>query len=83
MVRRACEKAGRDFDSLDRIFIAATPSASPLHDVSSFLRMAEGYARLGMTDLIVHWPRPSGVYAGDPDALLRIAQQALPQVHAF
>jgi hypothetical protein len=28
---------------------------------------------LGFTDVIVHWPRPSGVYAGDPAVLDEVA----------
>ena len=46
--------------------------SAPVLSVSSldaFTDAAGRAAELGFTDMVVHWPRPSGVYAGD-DAVL-------------
>ncbi len=42
--------------------------------------MAERYARVGITHLVLHAPRPEGIYAADPETLHRIAADALPAV---
>jgi alkanesulfonate monooxygenase SsuD/methylene tetrahydromethanopterin reductase-like flavin-dependent oxidoreductase (luciferase family) len=79
-LRRACDQAGRDFDRLDRIFIATGRAGDPLESAGACLAIAERYARAGITHLVVHWPRESGVYAGRPETLHHIASDALPQV---
>ncbi len=50
--------------------------AAPRFSLASIetYRDAAGRAgQLGFTDVIVHWPRPSGVYAGDPAVLDEVA----------
>ncbi|TYC10519.1 LLM class flavin-dependent oxidoreductase [Actinomadura decatromicini] len=79
--RTACARAGRDPGDLDRIFVSTGWAGDPLASPKACLEMAERYAAAGFTDLIVHWPRPSGVYAGDPAMLDRIAEEVLPQIH--
>ncbi|MGZ4590947.1 MAG: LLM class flavin-dependent oxidoreductase, partial [Actinomycetes bacterium] len=34
--------------------------------------------RLGFAEVVVHWPRPAGVYAGDERVLERVATEVLP-----
>ncbi|MGH3310102.1 MAG: LLM class flavin-dependent oxidoreductase, partial [Streptomyces sp.] len=65
---------------IDRIFVATDAAGEFLKSPDSFLRMAELYSGAGITHLVVHWPRPEGVYAGDPESLHRIAEKALPIV---
>jgi alkanesulfonate monooxygenase SsuD/methylene tetrahydromethanopterin reductase-like flavin-dependent oxidoreductase (luciferase family) len=79
-LRRACDHAGRDFNELDRIFITTGWAGDPLASAASCLEVAECYARVGITHLVIHWPRESGVYAGDPEVLSLIAETALPQL---
>lgn len=76
-LRRACDRIGRDFTALDRVFIATGWAGDPLRSPEACLRLAERYAAAGMSHLVLHWPRESGVYAGEPDALHRIAEAAL------
>jgi hypothetical protein len=33
---------------------------------------------LGFDEVVVHWPRPDGVYAGEPAVLERVAADVLP-----
>jgi hypothetical protein len=35
-------------------------------------------ARLGFTDVLAHWPRPEGVYAGHESVVEEIAADILP-----
>ena len=35
-------------------------------------------ATLGFDEVVVHWPRPDGVYAGDLGVLERAAAEVLP-----
>jgi alkanesulfonate monooxygenase SsuD/methylene tetrahydromethanopterin reductase-like flavin-dependent oxidoreductase (luciferase family) len=79
-LRRACDEAGRDFDELERIYITTGWAGDPVASPASCLEIAERYASVGITHLVIHWPRESGVYAGDPEALPRIAESALPQI---
>jgi hypothetical protein len=37
-------------------------------------------AALGFTDVITHWPRTEGVYAGSEDALEKIVSDVIPRL---
>ena len=37
-------------------------------------------AELGFTDVITHYPRPDGPYAGDVSVLERVAAEVLPRL---
>lgn len=49
-----------------------------LESVDTFSEMVERAAGLGFTDVVTHWPRRSGVYAGSRDTLESVAA-LLPQ----
>ena len=36
---------------------------------------------LGFTDVITHWPRPDGPYAGDVSVLETVASEVIPHFH--
>jgi alkanesulfonate monooxygenase SsuD/methylene tetrahydromethanopterin reductase-like flavin-dependent oxidoreductase (luciferase family) len=82
-LRRACERNGRDVEDLERILIATGMCGNPLESPGRCLEIAERFAAVGMTHLVVHWPRERGVYANDPHALEEIAASALPQIRAL
>lgn len=48
-----------------------------LTSIETFRDAVGRAAGLGFTDVIVHWPRPSGVYAGDPAVLDDVAAELL------
>jgi alkanesulfonate monooxygenase SsuD/methylene tetrahydromethanopterin reductase-like flavin-dependent oxidoreductase (luciferase family) len=79
-LRNICDRLGRDYAGIDKIFVATDSAGDFTGSASSFMRMAESYAGLGITDLIIHWPRESGIYSGSPEAMRRIAKEALPQL---
>ena len=59
--------------------------AAPVFSLSSaeYFRDATGRAaELGFTDVITHWPRPDGVYAGSEAVLESVVSTVLPDLHA-
>jgi alkanesulfonate monooxygenase SsuD/methylene tetrahydromethanopterin reductase-like flavin-dependent oxidoreductase (luciferase family) len=62
--------------SVDASGSFALESVEQLRDV---LGRAE---RMGFAEIVVHWPRPDGVYAGDEGVLERVATDVLPQLDA-
>ena len=79
-LKRACDRAGRDFSCMQRVMIATPMCGDPLESAKSCLQIAEQYAEIGMSELVIHWPRESGVYAGDEQALCDISTQVLPEL---
>ncbi|GIF09349.1 LLM class flavin-dependent oxidoreductase [Actinoplanes siamensis] len=73
----ACDRVGRDPGELRRVFVMTDLSAHALASTESFVEFTEEYANLGITDLAFHWPRESGIFAGDPEIPFRVAE-ALP-----
>ena len=56
--------------------------AGPRYSLSSAEYFAEAMGRagdLGFTDVVVHWPRPDGVYAGRTSVLEKVAADVLPK----
>jgi alkanesulfonate monooxygenase SsuD/methylene tetrahydromethanopterin reductase-like flavin-dependent oxidoreductase (luciferase family) len=61
----ACERAGRDPATIDRMVVTG-PLLSPcMESVESFRSAIACYAAVGVTDLVVHWPRDEDPYAAD------------------
>ncbi len=83
MLRAACDEEGRSTAEVDRIMLATPMCGDPLSSAGAFLALAERAAEVGMTDLVVHWPRTSGIYAGDPRAVERIVPAILDKVHGL
>ncbi|GAA4418296.1 LLM class flavin-dependent oxidoreductase [Actinokineospora soli] len=70
--------AGRDRATLDRYL---SLDAAPLYSMSStgaFTDQVGRAAELGFTDVVTHWPRSEGVYAGRETVLEQIAADVLP-----
>lgn len=77
---KECELAGRDPAGLDRILLATSTTENPLASVTAFEDFAGRYAEIGITDLVVHWPRPEGLYAGSERVLEQVASEVLPRL---
>ena len=74
---KAATAAGRDPDTIRRyLSLDASPGYS-FTEVDSFTSAAGRAARLGFTDVVIHWPRPSKTYAGDETVLDREADLLL------
>jgi alkanesulfonate monooxygenase SsuD/methylene tetrahydromethanopterin reductase-like flavin-dependent oxidoreductase (luciferase family) len=72
MLEQSCRDAGRDPASIDRLVLTGPELEPGLESKSSFEDTVGRYAEVGVTDLVVHWPRHSEPYAGDPVAFERI-----------
>lgn len=69
----AAREAGRDPATVDRYL---NIDAAPVFSLESFATLQEGIERaaaLGFTDVVVHWPRAEGVYAGREAVLEEVA----------
>jgi alkanesulfonate monooxygenase SsuD/methylene tetrahydromethanopterin reductase-like flavin-dependent oxidoreductase (luciferase family) len=61
----ACAAAGRDPTTIDRLVLTGPELAAGLESGDAFADTIGRYAEAGVTDLVVHWPRPSEPYAVD------------------
>jgi alkanesulfonate monooxygenase SsuD/methylene tetrahydromethanopterin reductase-like flavin-dependent oxidoreductase (luciferase family) len=64
---------------IDR-FLSLDGPVFSLSSVSVFEDMVGRARELGFTDVITHWPRPDGVYAGSQEVLERVASDVLPRL---
>lgn len=74
----ALAAGGRDPASVDRYL---SLDAAPVFSLASASVFADAVGRageLGFTDVVSHWPRPSGWYAGDEAVLDAVATDVLP-----
>ena len=72
-------QAGRDSLGFDRYLSLDSSPQFGLSSVGVFEEMVGRAGELGFTDVITHWPRPDGPYAGDVSVLEQVASQVLSQ----
>jgi alkanesulfonate monooxygenase SsuD/methylene tetrahydromethanopterin reductase-like flavin-dependent oxidoreductase (luciferase family) len=72
--------AGRDPSTLQRHLNLDSSPQFALESAGAFEEMAVRAAGLGFTDLITHWPRPDGPYAGDVTVLEKVASDVIPRL---
>ena len=63
---------------IDRVLSVDGSGAFGLSSVEHFSDVLGRADELGFDEVVVHWPRPDGVYAGDPGALEAVAVDVLP-----
>ena len=73
---------GRDAAGIDRYLSLDSSPQYSLTSAAAFEDATGRAAELGFTDVIVHWPRPDGVYAGGEDVLEEIAQEVIPRLRS-
>jgi hypothetical protein len=71
-------KAGRDPATFERHLSFDSSPQFALSSVGTFEEMTGRARELGFTDVITHWPRPDGPYAGDVSVLESVASDVLP-----
>jgi alkanesulfonate monooxygenase SsuD/methylene tetrahydromethanopterin reductase-like flavin-dependent oxidoreductase (luciferase family) len=76
-LNEACVAVGRDPGDLDRLVVMGPILDPGLTSVEEFRDGAGRYAEIGITDLVVHWPRPDGVFAGDARLFEHILESVL------
>jgi alkanesulfonate monooxygenase SsuD/methylene tetrahydromethanopterin reductase-like flavin-dependent oxidoreductase (luciferase family) len=70
--------AGREPSGVDRYLSLDASGSYALSSVDAFTDAVGQAARAGFTDVLTHWPRPHGWYAGDEAVLEAVATQVLP-----
>jgi alkanesulfonate monooxygenase SsuD/methylene tetrahydromethanopterin reductase-like flavin-dependent oxidoreductase (luciferase family) len=68
-------QAGRDPATMDRYLNLDSAPVLSVSSLDAFTDAAGRAAALGFTDILVHWPRPQGIYAADDAVLDRIADR--------
>jgi len=79
-LEEALAAAGRDSATLERHLNLDSSPQFALSSVGTFEEMVGRAGELGFTDVITHWPRPDGPYAGDVSVLEAVAAQVIPQL---
>ena len=74
----AATAAGRDPGTIDRYLSLDSESVYSLSSVDAFVEMSGRAAKLGFTDVISHWPRHDGLYAGREGVLFEAMRAARP-----
>ncbi|MFE9068510.1 LLM class flavin-dependent oxidoreductase [Streptomyces violaceusniger] len=70
---RACEAAGRDPGTIDRVLLTGGMVDGTTESADAFFDASELYAGIGFTDMVVHWPRAAFPYEGREEILAEIA----------
>ena len=73
LLEEVCAEEGRDPATVDRLVQTGPRLDAGLSSPARFAEVKEAYAAVGVTDLVVHWPRPTDPYAGDESIMERIA----------
>ena len=71
-LHEACAAAGRDPATIAKLVLTGIDLDSGLASADAFREAVGAYARVGVTDLVVHWPRPAPPFAGDLATFERI-----------
>jgi len=77
---RALATLGRDRSSLDRLLLDGFGDEPTLDSVDAFVDVAGRYGRLGITELVVHWPVPDSPFDVDLGLFERIVTDGVAQL---
>jgi alkanesulfonate monooxygenase SsuD/methylene tetrahydromethanopterin reductase-like flavin-dependent oxidoreductase (luciferase family) len=72
-LNQAAARADRDPLTIDRYLSLDMNGTFSMSSVAAFEDQLSRAAVLGFTDVISHWPRHDGIYAGSEDVLLEVA----------
>ena len=81
MFVEACERAGRDVNDLDRIFLIGNTEARPLASTDEFADFVGRYRDLGFTDIVLHHPRPDDPVWNEPLDIVDHIADTLDALH--
>jgi len=74
----ALEQAGSSRDRVERYLSVDSGPTFGLASVEHLRECVGRAARLGFDEVVVHWPRPEGVYAGRVEVLAEVAELLAP-----
>jgi alkanesulfonate monooxygenase SsuD/methylene tetrahydromethanopterin reductase-like flavin-dependent oxidoreductase (luciferase family) len=79
-LRDALGAAGRADEPFATLLLDGLNDERPLASLDAFVDWAGRYERLGITELVVHWPEPDSIYASDVDVFEAIATHGRSQL---
>ena len=79
-LEEALAARGREPASVARVFLDGFTEERPLASVDAFVDMAGRFGRIGITELVVHWPVPGSQFDVDPALFERIATDGVAQL---
>lgn len=78
-LEQQCRAVGRDPSALDRILLVSNRADRPLRSLSAFRDFVARYEAMGITDIVLHDPRPDDPYWNDdPEVLAAVADAFCP-----
>ncbi|MFL6142809.1 MAG: LLM class flavin-dependent oxidoreductase [Labedaea sp.] len=77
-----CAEQGRALATVDRFVSVDSAPGYSLTSVATFRDALGRASELGFTDVVAHWPRPDGPYAGTEAVLERVAAEVLPALRS-
>lgn len=72
LLDQTCEAEGRDPATIDTLVLTGPRLDGGLDSIETFRATLAAYADVGVTDLVVHWPRPEPPYEGDDNILTEL-----------
>jgi hypothetical protein len=76
----ALDETGRSPSDVERYLSVDASGAFALSSVEHLRDVVGRAGRLGFDEVVVHWPRRDGVYAGDERLLEQVAAEVLPDL---
>ncbi|MEU7141347.1 LLM class flavin-dependent oxidoreductase [Nocardia sp. NPDC046473] len=73
----ACERVGRDPVTLGKLFVADAAVGGITSSLAAYEDAADELEEIGITDLVVHWPRLGQPYQGDEQVVVDFAEKHL------
>ncbi|BCJ44509.1 luciferase [Actinoplanes ianthinogenes] len=73
-LEKACVEAGRDPATVARLLVCGPSVGGVLESPAAFSDAVGRFAEAGITDIVVHWPRPSEPYSGKVEILEKVAE---------
>lgn len=83
LLEDACRAIGRDPRAIGRVLVTTEQTNEMTTSPQRLLDTAVQLNALGVTDLVVQWPRREGMFAGAANALERISAEVLDDIHAL
>ncbi|GIJ29223.1 luciferase [Micromonospora qiuiae] len=77
LLDKECEAIGRDPATVRRMVVTGARIEGATDSVETYLDACGLYGEIGVTDLVVHWPRPDFPYQGSVEVLEEIAAAVL------
>lgn len=76
----ALDAQGRDRGSVERVLLDGFTGEPTLESVDAFVDTVGRYGRLGITEVVVHWPVPDSLFAMDQARFERIVTEGVAQL---